>query len=426
MKFYFIYIIIIVIIIIKLLIGLKYFNKNKLSVYFFLYDIYNLYGNRYKYDLEYASNMKNMFKFNLPIDFYKQFNQLIYPRITNGDNNLNQAKIKSLCNQMLKYSINNKVTNGKSLSLPILDANSSNFNILIKQYISKDIPFVIRNLKLSIFENYTFDSLLKKLEEERVLFSPNIPKCPQKKYGYFSEIKFNNCYLSNITSVFKNHPILNIQDEQILKDLTSGIMDSKQLFVGNNKNSGTRLHCAFTNNIFLNVIGEKKWTFFNPNSTPLLYPYFSKYGIYNTSESRFLSYDDYLSYKDQFPLIQYADRFEYIIQPKEILFNPASWWHSIQNMTKQTFAISTRWEFKKFPSIDYHVLRSGNLNNINLRNLSKSIYYQYGIIGLGLIDEHNIIDESNNNKDENIPLWDKLTNDNHNLCLNNNCSSHWH
>lgn len=426
MKNYFLLIAILIIIIICSFIYLKYDIKNKLDVYFFIYDFYNFYGNRYKLDLKYASNMKNMFRFNLPIKFYKQFNQLIYSRISTGDNNLNQTKIKKLCNQMLKYSINNHLNKGKSLTLPILDANKSNFKILIKKYISENIPFVIRNLKLSIFDNYTFESLIKKLEGERVLFSPNTPKCPHQKYGYFSEIMFNNCYLSNITSVFKNHSILTKHDELILKKLTSGDMNSKQLFVGNNKNSGTRLHSAFTNNFFLNIVGQKKWTFFNPNSTPLLYPYFSKYGIYNTSESRFLSFDDYLQYKDKFPLIEYADRFEYIIQPKEILYNPSSWWHSIQNMTEKTFAISTRWKFQKYPPFDYHILRSGNLNNKNLRNLAKNIYSKYGIIGLGVIDEHNIINDTKHDVDQNIPLWDKLTNDNHNLCLNMNCFRHWH
>ena len=58
------------------------------------YQIANRNRTTYVFEKFDASNMKNMFKFNLPIDFYKQFNQLIYPRITSGDNNLNQAKIK--------------------------------------------------------------------------------------------------------------------------------------------------------------------------------------------------------------------------------------------------------------------------------------------------------------------------------------------
>ena len=69
--------------------------------------------------------------------------------------------------------------------------------------------------------------------------------------------------------------------------------------------------------------------------------------------------------------------------------------------------------------------RCGNLNNKNLRNLVYKLYKEYGIMGINVIDEHNVM--GNDFKDNKItPLWDKLTNDNHLLCYKEKCYKNWH
>lgn len=402
---------------------LFFYNRKKIFIntIFTLYDINCLYGLRWKLDSAYCSSMKNNFTTPIPLNYYKEFNKYIFPRIINGNNNINKKEIKNVSNKMLNYLKYNNVEKSKSKQLPIIDVRIDDIK-KIKLYISKNIPFVIRGIDLDIFNNYNFNTLINELKDEEVLFSPSPPYCMEKQYNKFENIKTNKCYLSNITSIFKKHPnIFNEKDIKKIEKLSGGKMNSKQMFVSAEKGSGTRLHCAFTNNFFINVVGEKKWTFFNPNNTPMLYPYFSKYGIYNTSESRFLSYDDIDLNK--FPLFNYVDHYVYTIKPKEILYNPASWWHSVKNETKETFALSTRWTFYATHLLDSHLLRYGNLCNKNLRKLISEIYYNYGIIGINVIDEHNIMGDSKENK---IPMWDKMTNDNHLLCLNKDCHLNWH
>lgn len=411
----------IIIILLILLFIIYYRKKLYIKGLFTLYDIYSLFGLRWNLESSYCSSMKNNFNTPLDLKYYKEFNKNIFPRIQNGNNDINIDKIRETCNKMLYTLRENNIPKTKTKDLPIIDVRKDDIN-KIKLYIKQNIPFVIRGLDLDIFKDYNFDVLFNELGNEEVLFSPSPPYCMERQYGKFKNMKDNNCYLSNITNIFKKHEnILNKKDVSKIEVLSGGKMNSKQMFVGIKKGSGTRLHSAFTNNFYINVVGKKTWTFFNPNNTPLLYPYFSKYGVYNASESRFLSYEE--TDISKFPLLEYAEHYIYQIQPGEVLYNPASWWHSVHNDTNETFALSTRWTFGLTQTLDTHLLRYGNLTNKNLRELVHHLYEKYNIMGINLIDEHNIMGNDKNNK---VPLWDKMTNDNHLLCLDKDCHLRWH
>jgi hypothetical protein len=201
--------------------------------------------------------------------------------------------------------------------------------------------------------------------------------------------------------------------------------DSKQLFVGVVKGSGTHLHAAYTNNFFIMIQGQKKWTFFNPNQLALLYPNFQKKGIYMTSESRFLNMDiDYDRLVKDFPLILYAERYETELEEGDILYNPKSWFHSVFNKTDISVACSTRWSNIINMIPDRYMLRYGHMINPELRDYVKEIYTSTGVLGISQIDEHkHMIGENNPNA---LPFWDKYVNDSHKLCKNEDCSSNWH
>lgn len=401
------------------------FNYKKIYIrsLFLLYDIKTLGGNMWKLQPEYCSVMTNDYYTDVSPNLYSEFNHLVYDRIETGDNTINRDKVKVVCNKMLKELQENKIEIKKPKQVRIIDLNTeSNAKDKIRNYIKNDLPFVLRNLDLEIF-NFNFEQLNNLIGNENVLFSPVLPNCPKAYKGKFSEINENNCYLTNITNVFeKTDDILNERDVNKLKQLSGGVMDSKQLFVGRSKGTGTALHHAFTNNFFINVEGEKTWTFFNPNNTPLLYPYFSESGVYNASQSRFLNHK--VSNLDKFPLIKYADYFEYTIKPGEILYNPASWWHAVYNETESTFALSTRWTFpwNFMHNRDNGMIRCGNLRNKNLRDLAEKLYVEYDIMGINVIDEHNILGNGN----DEIPVWDKITNESHLLCTDEDCSIYWH
>jgi len=373
---------------------------------FFVYDVSSWFGLRWKMDPYHTSPMKIGFEPNMPMEFYRDFNVAIFDRVPSGNNDLNANKIKQICDRNLNW----------------LKANATPAK-------PKSAPFVMKGLEFKCFSTMKIDQLMKTAGNNKVYMSPNYnDKCPDHEFTEFKKIYENYCYVANSTNLFSIYPdLLPDSDMDIIKNVIDGYYenDSKQLFVGIEKGSGTALHAAYTNNFFLMIQGQKKWTFFNPNQLALLYPRFQKKGIYIASESRFLNADAAdKNIFERFPLVQYADRYECDLEEKDVLFNPSSWFHSVYNKTEISVACSTRWSSYPTPIPDSYMMRYGNLTNPELRSYAKEIYVKTGVLGISQIDEHkHMIGE----KDENaLPFWDKNTNDSAKTCSKEDCSKRWH
>jgi hypothetical protein len=417
------------IILLLIVIYVIFYRSININLMFMFYDLYALYGYYWKSIPEYCSPMKIGFNPVMPLEFYADFNKAIFPRIPSGDNNINKEEIIKICDRNLKWLEKNGKIFDKHIPIEILDINSSDFKYKMINYLKNNYPFVIRGTNLRCFETMRFNKLIEKVGDNKVYMSPSSEEsCPDNIFTEFKNIYKNKCYITNSTNLFYYYDdLLPNSDMEIIKNLIDGYMlnDSKQLFVGITKGSGTHLHAAYTNNFFIMIQGEKKWTFFNPNQLALLYPHFSKKGIYMSSESRFLNMNDDIenvSYK--FPLLKYAERYEVELKEGDILYNPKSWFHAVYNKTEISVACSTRWS-NSFDSIpDRYMLRYGHMINPDLRSYVKEIYTKNGVLGISHIDEHkHMIGE--NNPDA-IPYWDKYTNDSHKLCKNENCVINWH
>ena len=393
---------------------------------FFLYDLYSLFGLFWKWKPEYCSPMKIGFHPMMPLSFYAEFNKAISSRISSGNNSLNKEKIISICDRNLNWLKKNKEICHCPTKIEILYVDSTHFKEKVMQHIKNNYPFVIRGLNLKCFQTMRFNELMKIAGNKKVYMSPSPEEtCPDNIFTELKNITENKCYITNSTNLFYYYPdLLPDSDMEIIKKVIDGYMnnDSKQLFLGVVKGTGTALHAAYTNNFYLMIQGEKKWTFFNPNQLALLYPDFQKKGIYMASQSRFLNIDTD-TFLDEFPLIRYAERYEVDLKEKDILYNPMSWFHSVYNKTDISVACSTRWS-NPFILPDSHLLRYGNMTNPILRDYVKDIYINTGILGISQIDEHkHMIGEENPDA---IPYWDKYTNDSHKLCSKEDCSIHWH
>jgi len=417
------------IIIILLIIYLFFRRQININAAFVLYDMYALYGFYWKTIPEYCSPMKIGFKPVMPLEFYADFNKAIFPRIPTGDNTLNHELIVKICDRNLKWLLKNGEVCDKPIQIEILYLNSPDFTTKVMSYLKNNYPFVMRGADLKCFETMKFEKLMEKVGNDKVYMSPSSEEsCPDNIFTEFKNIKKNKCYITNSTNLFYYHDdLLPNSDIEIIKNLINNYMsnDSKQLFVGVTKGTGTALHAAYTNNLFIMIEGEKKWTFFNPNQLALIYPNFQKTGIYMASESRFLNMDtDINRVTYEFPLIKYAERYEVELKEGDILYNPKSWFHAVYNKTDISVACSTRWS-NSFNSIpDRYMLRYGHMINTHLRDYVKDIYINTGVLGISQIDEHkHMIGENDPNA---IPFWDKYTNDAHKLCKKQDCTINWH
>jgi len=421
----YIYLKFLIIIIIFVIFYFLFKKRIDINIMFLFYDIYSLFGLYWIFEPQYCSNMKYGFTPVMPLDYYADFNKAIFKRIPTGNNEINSEQIINICDRNLKWLQKYGRICDNPKQVDIIYVNDPNFRQKALYYVKHDYPFVMRGVDLKCFTTMRIDNIMKIAGDNKVYMSPNGEEtCPDNIFTELKNIFHNKCYITNSTNLFYYYKdLLPDSDMDIIKKIIDGYMvnDSKQLFLGVVKGSGTPLHAAYTNNFYLMIQGQKKWTFFNPNQLALLYPNFQKKGIYMASQSRLLNMDtDTLN---NFPLIKYAERYEVELEERDILYNPMSWFHCVYNKTKISVACSTRWS-NIFDIPDTRMLRYGNMVNPELRDYVKDIYINTGVLGISQIDEHkHMIGE--NNPDA-IPYWDKYTNDSHKLCQDTDCSVNWH
>jgi hypothetical protein len=119
-----------------------------------------------------------------------------------------------------------------------------------------------------------------------------------------------------------------------------------QLFMGLFPSLGITFHCANYNNIFLMVHGRKKWTFVHPAHSFFVYPWYLKLA---RSAGSLISWhllkqpnSAELIQRD-FPLFRYAPKFEYVMEPGDLLYNPSWNWHMVENLDDESIGVASRW-----------------------------------------------------------------------------------
>jgi hypothetical protein len=108
-----------------------------------------------------------------------------------------------------------------------------------------------------------------------------------------------------------------------------------KMYVGGPMTS-TSFHCAPVMNLYLQAYGRKRWVLISPRFTPFMYPALSKG----------LNWQSRVDFRDpnyeEAPLYRYVDRYETILEPGDVLWNPPWVWHGVQNLT-ESIAISMWW-----------------------------------------------------------------------------------
>ena len=108
-----------------------------------------------------------------------------------------------------------------------------------------------------------------------------------------------------------------------------------KMYVGG-PNTATSLHCAAICNLYLQVYGRKRWVLVAPKFTPLMYP----------ALSNGLNWQSRVDFRDPdygaTPLYRSVDRWETVLEPGDVLWNPPFVWHGVQNLT-ESIAVSLWW-----------------------------------------------------------------------------------
>jgi len=98
------------------------------------------------------------------------------------------------------------------------------------------------------------------------------------------------------------------------------------LWFGSTENV-TPLHYDHTNNFFAQVYGRKRLTLFDPMQTDLLYPY-----PIEASASHVSFIDPERPDFGKYPRFRQAQALTGVIEPGELLYLPAYWWHHVRSL----------------------------------------------------------------------------------------------
>jgi lysine-specific demethylase 8 len=137
---------------------------------------------------------------------------------------------------------------------------------------------------------------------------------------------------------------------ELLPDIETPDYIAKALFKETNLWIGTGgnispLHYDSLENLLCQFHGRKRVLLFEPKQTPLLYPF----SAYSTRGHMSQVNIDQLDI-DKFPKFEKAKCIECILEPGEMIFIPAFWWHQVYSLDQLNIAVNFWWNpnFKQF------------------------------------------------------------------------------
>ena len=108
-----------------------------------------------------------------------------------------------------------------------------------------------------------------------------------------------------------------------------------KLFIGA-KGTETSIHNAGNENFFVQIEGLKKWRLYEMDTSPIMDP------RSNRSNYKHTSYNPGISTEQEFPMAQYMDYYEVVLEPGDVLYVPPYIWHHVSNPT-QSIGVACRW-----------------------------------------------------------------------------------
>ena len=241
---------------------------------------------------------------------------------------------------------------------------------LQRELIKNKRPVVLRQfLKAKTTDYFAWEKFLKEYGDAPVKLT-----CPlyDGYDGSLKEVEREGVYMQNGESLIANSPDLiektglsEIAQQWIPKSFRFAL---GQLFVGGKNNTGSPYHCAGEYNVFMMLHGKKKWTFIDPEFSPLLLPtrvspthsYFGHGYSPDTLHSP-VSHYQYVKQTDECrehtkkvyshealdpeldDKIRAIPKITVTLEPGDVLINAPFWWHEVENIVDQTIACASRW-----------------------------------------------------------------------------------
>jgi hypothetical protein len=155
--------------------------------------------------------------------------------------------------------------------------------------------------------------------------------------------QFSQFYVNNFHGVFSDSDFAEYCDGEKINQLRGAKYTVVQWFISRAMGTGTPLHCANADNLFLNIKGRKEWHFFHPALTPVMLPALSKFAVYAVSEIGEFTPEKYAERYQAFPHVAKMPKMIYVLEEGDVLYNPPWWWHNVQNRSSFNVGCATRY-----------------------------------------------------------------------------------
>ncbi|MFT4536367.1 MAG: hypothetical protein ACI9P5_003743 [Saprospiraceae bacterium] len=218
-----------------------------------------------------------------------------------------------------------------------------------KNYIKKGIPLIIEGgaKEWLAVKNWSIDYFKELYGEEEILF-----------VDYENHSKFEQLKLKEILDglegekgkYYRFYPLLQRHPEH-KKDFDFKWLEACRhkvnwsenlnMFIGA-KGHSSPIHNSFSNNIFIQVTGEKEWIIYPPYYSPIFDPDPALNMYRGTSERQGQRFDSFNPDYEKHPLFKYMDAYRVVLKPGDILYNPPYWWHTVVNHSN-SIGVGYRW-----------------------------------------------------------------------------------
>ncbi|MEQ9425865.1 MAG: cupin-like domain-containing protein [Cyclobacteriaceae bacterium] len=252
-----------------------------------------------------------------------------------------------------------------TLPLPSIDSSYVDRKFFTHWHKKANMPLVIKGYikGQKVMEATTIASLVEQHGQKEVKFierestkkdayrvGQNTKVSTATLEEYLTKEEYRENYINNFYGILDDNDYLEKSRGVDIDEFRGQKSFVSQWFISRKKNSGSTLHCAIGDNMFLNIHGNKEWFFIDPSFMPLLKPALSKYGVYSVAELNEevnINANFYDEITTDYPYLKHIPIYRCMLAPGDVLYNPSAWWHSVRNHSDYTVGCAVRYPSKQ-------------------------------------------------------------------------------
>uniref|UniRef100_A0A7S2WQY0 JmjC domain-containing protein n=1 Tax=Mucochytrium quahogii TaxID=96639 RepID=A0A7S2WQY0_9STRA len=195
-----------------------------------------------------------------------------------------------------------------------------------------DVDFLIKN----VFGKKEIPVFTDCMQDKSVVFQPFDKFVEDLKDK--SKVRYARCvsdHDNKLQAGVNTKYIMDMMGKKVEHKVSTAIegSDTHCVFVGST-HVNSRVHSDFGASVFFEVQGRKRWVFFPPSESMLLYPYAHRYNVAYNADLDMWNPDF-----EKFYLHGALSGYEVILNPGDVLFFPSFWWHGVKNLDDITVGI---------------------------------------------------------------------------------------